>query len=285
MRSLHRLLMLYAILITFDTDAQGGISNIHAKIAPKIINGSSKCPSDGSSYSSFQNSVASILTSALKDIFPNLPACGPGIWKRVFHLNTSNCNELCPNNWTLTATPIRSCAGSQSSYRSALSQNIDQAYTKVCGRIFGHVISTPDAFFRHSPAGINNIEGNYIDGVSITHGDPGSRTHIWSFGAGGVITTIPGTNSRCPCDSNDHFQAPFPPSEVGQNYFCDTKLDRIWRGECLISDSQCCSFHNPPHFKTQLSVPTTSNIELRICQDQDQQDEEVLVHFAKVFVQ
>ena len=285
MQQLYQLLMFYVIFSVFSTDARDSFSSIHAKIAPKVINNSTKCPSDNSYHTQLRNSVYSALTNTLRDIFSDLPNCGPGIWKRVFHLNTSRCNELCPDNWTLATTPIRSCAGSQSSCRSALSKDINQSYAKVCGRVFGYAVSTPDAFFRHPPSLSNNIEGNFIDGVSITHGAPGSRTHIWSFGAGGEITVIPGTNSRCPCDSNDHFQAPFPPTEVGQNYFCDTKLDRLWRGECSISDSQCCSHHNPPYFKTQLSASTTDNIELRICQDQDQQDERILVHFAEVFVQ
>ena len=35
----------------------------------------------------------------------------------------------------------------------------------------------------HFLSGQNTIEGNYLDGVSVTHEASGSRTHIWSFGA------------------------------------------------------------------------------------------------------
>ena len=53
----------------------------------------------------------------------------------------------------------------------------------MCGRIIGEGTTSPDAFIRFL-SDQNTIEGNYLDGVSVTHGASGSRTHIWSFGAG-----------------------------------------------------------------------------------------------------
>lgn len=38
---------------------------------------------------------------------------------------------------------------------------------------------TPDIFFRFMP-GQTTIEHIYLEGVSVTHGSPGSRTHIWT---------------------------------------------------------------------------------------------------------
>ena len=119
-------------------------------------------------------------------------------------------------------------------------------------------------------------EDIYLDGVSVTHGAPGSRTHIWSFGAGG----------NCPCDHSDRSIAPLPPPEVGKNYFCSRSASgHLWTGTDCTSDNPCCSFHNPPYFSVQLPTPTTDQIELRICADQNVRDEYVLVRFSEIYVQ
>ena len=162
------------------------------------------------------------------------------------------------------------------------------AYSKVYGRITGTSPGTPDAFFRYG--GPNSIEGNYLDGVSVTHGAPGSRTHIWSFGAGHPAGD--GLDARCPCDTTNRHRAPLPPTEVGDKYFCDRAdgQDPLWTGESCASDNQCCSFNNPPYFSVQLPAATTDRIELRICTDQENTpgsnlNEEVLVMFAEIYVQ
>jgi hypothetical protein len=154
--------------------------------------------------------------------------------------------------------------------RSAFSDDIFTAYSKVCGRIIGEGTRTPDAF--HRPPTLT-IEENYLDGVSVTHGAPGSRTHIWTFGAG--------FHGHCPCDSSG---GPLPPAEVGDNYFCDER-EPLWNGESCASFNPCCSFNNPPYFSVQLPAATTDRIELRICTDQHQGDESVAVLLAEMYVQ
>ena len=131
----------------------------------------------------------------------------------------------------------------------------------------------------------NTIEGNYLDGVSVTHGASGSRMHIWTFGAGHPASG--GLVARCPCDNSNRGEAPLPPPEVGQNYFCDRadQLDRVWTGENCTDNNPCCSFHNPPYFSVQLSEATTDRIELWICSDQHQTDETILITFAEIYVQ
>ena len=202
--------------------------------------------------------------------------CGPGNWRRVFYLNTSTPDQVCPNQWRLVTSPVRSCAGAGSSCRSAFSDVVNTAYSKVCGRIIGEGERTPDAF--HRPSSIT-IEDNYLDGVGVTHGDAGSRTHIWSFGAG--------QGGQCPCDNTNRDAAPLPIAEVGNNYFCNrhNQPRHLWTGEGCMADNPCCSFHNPPYFSVQLPAATTDRIELRICVNQDENDETVLVLFAEIYVQ
>ena len=157
---------------------------------------------------------------------------------------------------------------------------------KVCGRVIGIGSGTPDAFYRHI-SGQTTIEDNYLDGVSVTHGAPGSRTHIWSFGAGHPTPSYSPDFARCPCDNSDRTFAVLPISEVGENYFCGTTYsgNRLWsRSDCNTASS-CCSFHNPPYFSVQLPTTTTDQIELRICTDESVNSEPVLVLFAEIYVQ
>ena len=241
-----------------------------------------ECPPDDSRQES-----RSFLGNATREIIRNLNTptnpisqiCGPGNWRRVFYLNTSRSDQImCPGQWNLVTSPVRGCAGADTSCNSALSDEISTTYGKVCGRIIGEGVTSPDAFIRFGPAvGQNFVDGNYLDGVSVTHGAPGSRTHIWSFGTGHT--------GRCPCDNGDRNFAPLPPAEVGYNYFCDRadQLDRLWTGESCASSNPCCSFHNPPYFSIQLPAATTDRIELRICTDET--DENILVLFAEMYVQ
>ena len=253
------------------------------EISPVTIPGTTgECPSEANGQA-FRN----LLRNATYDIIHQIstssprPECGPGCWRRVFYLNASRSDQSCPGQWNLVTSPVRGCAGADISCRSAFSDNISTAYRKVCGRITGEGVYTLDAFIRFI-SGQDTIEGNYLEGVSITHGAPGSRTHIWSFGAGhgGVV-------ARCPCDNSDRSIAPLPSAEVGENYFCNRAdgLDPIWTGESCTNDNPCCSFHNSPYFSLQLPAATTDRIELRICTDENFTNKPVSVLFAELYVQ
>ena len=245
-----------------------------------------ECPADN-----IRQASRELLLNSTRDIIRDISQvtsishpCGTGSWRRVFHLNASTSDQLCPDQWNLVTSPQRGCVGADSTCRSAFSGDISTTYSKVCGRIIGEALVSPDAFIRFL-SGQNTIEGNYLDGVSVTHGASGSRMHIWTFGAGHPASSH--LVARCPCDNSNRNEAPLPPPEVGENYFCDRadELDRVWTGENCMDNNPCCSFHDPPYFSVPLPAATTDRIELRICSDQHQADETVLVTFAEIYVQ
>ena len=255
------------------------------KISPLVIpDTTGECPSNDR-----RQAYRNILRYGMREILENSLAnavslnCGSGEWRNVLYVNAS---RSCPFDWSLHTSPVRGCAGAGSSCRSAFSDDISIPYTKVCGRITGEALMSPDAFFRRQSNQIT-IEGNYLDGVSVTHGLAGSRTHIWSFGTGHPAISALNFITRCPCGTDDRSQAPLPPAEVGNNYFCDRadELDPIWTGESCSNNNSCCLFHNPPYFSVQLPAATTDKIELRICTDSNPTDEVVLVRFAEIYVQ
>ena len=172
------------ILCTTATVSQekGGLPR---KISTVTIPGTiSECPSDVNRQA-FRDLLLNSMRGMIYQIFGSLPPeCGPGNWRRVFYLNASRADQQsCPGQWNLVTSPVKGCAGAGSSCRSSFSDDINIAYSKVCGRIIGEARDTTDAFNRIS-VGQNTIEENYVDGVSITHGATGLRTHIWTLGAG-----------------------------------------------------------------------------------------------------
>ena len=111
-----------------------------------------------------------------------------------------------------------------------------------------------------------------MDGLSFTHGSP--RTHIWTFASGFSGTSIYyGTSASifsCPCDpGNTHGSPPF----VGSDYFCESVAttnnyrfypdNALWDGQDHLNP--CYGLNNPPWFNKTLPVPTTDDIELRMC--------------------
>ena len=273
-----------AFMLCTVTTMTLGQGEIPIEISPVTISGTSgECPSDDirqESRSFLGNATCEIIRNLNTPTNPisQIDICGSGNWRRVFYLNASISDQTCSGQWNLVTSPVRGCAGASSSCRSAFSDEISTPYGKVCGRIIGEGVGSHDAFIRFGSAvGQNFVEGNYLDGVSVTHGAPGSRTHIWSFGAG--------HSGRCPCDSSNRDRAPLPPAEVGDNYFCDRAdgQDHLWTGESCTSGNPCCSFNNPPYFSVQLPAATTDRIELRICSDES--DETVPVLFAEMYVQ
>ena len=85
----------------------------------------------------------------------------------------------------------------------------EQRYTEVRGRVIGYQYASTDAFL----SGGTNIDGVYVDGVSITHGK-NPRKHVWTLGSG--IISYANSASSCPGTGYGQPQ----PAFVANNYFC-----------------------------------------------------------------
>ncbi len=66
-----------------------------------------------------------------------------------------------------------------------------------------------------------SINSWYVNGVSVTHGPPGSREHVWTFATG--YTEDGAHPSLCPCAPNGPSRVRVPPF-VGQDYFCESAV-------------------------------------------------------------
>ena len=221
--------------------------------------------------------------------------CGGGVWMRVASYNYSDPSTACPSDWNLITSPIRACSRSNSpsgSCSSALFPTNGIEFGSVCGRVIAIQQISPDAFLSYHEYNQSSIDDYYVDGVSITYGDP--RRHVWTF-AGYVsdVYTVPTTLCSC---SQPSLSIPSPPSFVGNNYFCDTAApiltgvtyypdDPLWDGQGCGGPSTCCSFNNPPWFSTTLPETASDDIEVQICDDDHSSYENTPITILDLYIQ
>ena len=214
--------------------------------------------------------------------------CGSEGWHRVAYLNMTDPSQRCPSSWReYNTSQLRACGRLMSNIGSCPAKvySTNRQYSKVCGRVIGIQVASPDAFE------CQDINGPYIDGVSITHGSP--RKHIWSY-VGSVSETTT-DHYACPCD---YSSAAPPPSFVGNNYYCESgnpnqnwqgqvfPNDKLWDGERCSHEGTCCTGTNtPPWFSVNLLKPTSDDIEVRICGDESTENEDTPIELLEIYVQ
>ena len=243
--------------------------------------GAGMCPDTQDLREAIEQDIRSLISSSVLSALgtgPGYRACGcggPG-WRRAAYLNMSDPTQTCPPAWELITSPRRSCArpsdASWYSCYSAMFPTQGSQYSRVCGRIIGYQFGLTFAFY-----GIENhtIDGQYVDGVSLTYGSP--RQHIWTFA--NALDEASDDNdhySRCFCTDSSHPNT--APSFVGNDYFCETGVppgqrwsyifypdDPLWDGQGCGPTSTCCTFNNPPWFCKQLPQSTNADLEVRLC--------------------
>ena len=221
--------------------------------------------------------------------------CGAGQWYRVAHLNMSNSSQQCPPAWReYNTNGVRGCRRPSTSSANcrATFYPTGRQYSRVCGRIIGYQIGGTDAF-GHYAAG-QGIDSYYVYGVSVTYGAP--RNHIWTLAAGITEGGYPVQQYNCPCRNLSHPNSAFPPSFVGNNYYCESGnptdtygfnhlyyTDVLWDGQQC--EGECCSNgKSPPWFSVELANPITDDIEVRICIPQGNIDD-VTIQLLELYVQ
>jgi hypothetical protein len=219
-----------------------------------------------------------------------------GGWMQVAKLDMTNSSHQCPLGTKFMNTQSKRLCGKDSSQKGCSSttfaiQGIE--YNRVCGKIIAYQYATPDSFRDIHRSG-TTINDDYVDGISLTYGNP--RTHIWTFAAASNERYATAYYS-CPCTNiHNSGSAAQPPSFVGTDYFCDTAPaealqlrlypdDPLWDGAGCGPANTCCSLNNPPWFLKQLPSTTTGNIEMRICRDEGSTNEDILVETIDLFIQ
>ena len=214
-----------------------------------------------------------------------------GGWMRVAYLNMTDSSEKCPDEFRLyNENGVRACGRPFTSEGSCVgttfpSENIE--YCQVCGKVIGYQVGWPDGAYYSNNKDIDSI---YVDGISLTHGNP--RSHIWTFIVGSQENK---SQSYCPCASID---ARDPPRFVDNDYYCESGCptpppvvgkfyhnDPLWDGhQCGSIETACCQRTGIPWFNKKFSYFTTDNIEMRICLGQGTSDEDCPVGQYEIYV-
>ena len=273
----------------------GGISTNTESTCPHTLRAASSCkeiyecnPDSPSGYYWRNSSPLEMMYCEM-----NTTRCGDitGGWTRVARIDMTSPEETCPSPLQTIPSP-RSCsraggAGCSSVYYSTLGIN----YTQVCGRAIGYQHATADAFYGYAGLG-KDIDSPYVDGLSITYDTP--RRHLWTYAVGAAESgdaDRPGSGITCPCAPVSGAQ---PPSFVQDHYYCESgnvaglvfgqwfTEDPLWDGEGCPTNNTCCDPPNLPWFNRAIEPPSTADIELRLCQDQG--DEDVGLELFELYV-
>ena len=204
-----------------------------------------------------------------------------GRWRRIAYLSNNISPVECPMGFqvitdlNVPALCKRNPTGARCS-SIAYSTN-GNSYSQVCGTIHGSYFGDPDGFDSHSSIRFRSadtpINGNYVDGISLTHGSMYEH-HIWTLSA--IVNFANPTDICSVCASNK-------PSYVGMDYSCDVvercKVNcsprQIWvSGQCIGNNT----------FYKNLMKPTIDDIQMRVCTDQAEGDEDIFLSFVELYV-
>ena len=204
---------------------------------------------------------------------PRPCSCGGAGWRRVAYLNMSDPRQTCPSNWTLNTSPVRGC-GRTSTGR----QTCDSVFYPVNGLSYSRVCGMATAYHKGWSSGFEIVRSinDAVSGLSVTHGPPGARQHIWTFVTAENDAQV--NTDNCPCTNTSITWPHSVPSFLGNDYFCDTgrhetgydrlafySNDPLWDGKGCAPTSSCCTFNSPPWFCRTLPQATTDELEIRLC--------------------
>ena len=195
-----------------------------------------------------------------------------GGWKRVAYLDVDDPSaSACPNGLQQRDSPLSCRRPAIGGGCSAVTYAINDNYKCIFGRINADQVGTPDGFQRHgsSRPTTPTINNNYVDGVSLTHGSS-PRTHIWTYAA-----TTPSCTT---CSDN------FPAFLDSSQYTCDANSGCTANQVCgnLLWNGKECE--GTSTFYRQLPQPTSDDIEIRVCRDEDRSNEDFLLTFIEIYV-
>ena len=212
-------------------------------------------------------------------------------WMKIADLDTNNGGD-CPKEWRkMKANDIyvcRSPSDAAGCYSANFSVN-GVRYQKIRGLVRGYQKGDTDSF--DSRRGVRGIDTTYVDGVSITLGNP--RKHVWTYVAG-CSDDSKHTTSNCPCALHP---GPPPPSFVGDHYYCESgrnvglagsiyTSDPLWDGDgCVSASNTCCTNAGLPWFIREFPRTHNEDIEIRICTDEVYENEAVLIDQLKIYIQ
>ena len=154
----------------------------------------------------------------------------------------------------------------------------------MCGSVRGYSLGSPDAFAATGRTSSEPLDGNYVDGVSITYGTP--PNHLWTYAAG--FSEFGAALDNCPCNIISGPSVPVP-LYIGSDYYCESSSgestsDPLWDGmQCRGIEGPCCTSHPTlPWFTRNMLSSTDDDIMIRVCFDENNED--IALELVEIYV-
>ena len=174
--------------------------------------------------------------------------CGnvTGNWRRIGYYNSYDSSLCCPASLSSHSdiySELCGCVSVRSGCSVARYNPQGLGYSKVCGMVTGYQVGNFPRGFTSNYYGL--IHHNYLDGVSITYGQP--SLHLWSYANGYCGNCTYGK----PAFVSNHFNCDGP-----DDY---RSLHRLWEegGGCRGGASSW--------FVRQLNSSSTDDVYVRVC--------------------
>ena len=223
--------------------------------------------------------------------------CGghKGGWMRIADLDTSRGDD-CPIGWSKFTTndstfpSIDVCQSPTTGagcFPTVFSVH-NVSYSKICGKARGYQRATPDAFGLFNST--KSIDGPYVDGLSITLGNP--RRHVWTYVVG-ITDDIELRTWTCPCAAIPGAKAH---AFVGNHYYCESGTtgrqgfviftnDPLWDGDgCVHVNNNCYADPSMPWFFRQFPTAQNEDIEARLCRDESYDNEATVIDQLQLYI-
>ena len=221
----------------------------------------------------------------------NATECGPGAWTVITSLDMTKSGSSCPSGLhyfkSYSKTGCRKNAHMGCSSVTFFTN--ENSYSKICGKIVGYQHGSTDAFKLYYARTPTRLEDQYVDGISLTFNSP--NEHIWTFAAMRSKYHQDRGNGGCPCNQSN---TRYIPSFIGQDYFCETGVYQyrftnryytehaLWDGMGVGTFPGGCNGTRSPWFVKNLPNLVKKNINMRVCMDENRNNEDVLIE--KVFL-
>ena len=224
-----------------------------------------------------------------------------GGWRRIVSIDIS-AGDDCPTGWRkANNSGVSFCRVDGDSPQTCSSASFSAngtSYRNVCGRARGYQKGITFAFRFSSTS---SLDAPYVSGLSITYGT--SRQHIWTYATGRYDNTQSFSEASfiCPCANTGGQSGPSSPSYVGTNYHCESGTEnRVSSDEYYLNDvlwdglgctnSSCCNRNvgqhsQQPWFYYQLNMPTSDDIEARICDSGSFALSSTLIDQLEIYIQ
>ena len=224
--------------------------------------------------------------------------CGghKGGWTMIVQFDTSK-GDSCPTEWANITIPggssKRVCrSGDSTGCDSIIFSTYNITFNKICGQVKGYQKGNPLGFYASKHGSVKSIDNYYVDGVSITLGNP--RKHVWTY-AVGLSDDYNYPQYNCPCAATP---GPDPPAFVGNHYYCESgdtgtynnniyyPSDPLWDGDgCHHVNNNCCTNPDMPWFFLKFASPMNHYLEARICNRNSYNYQDTLVESIALYVQ